>query len=97
MANKPMFSFYERVHVRTNDGSLLTGSIMGRCENDDQKWHYSVKLDGKPTSSMFPEDELESTGVIDSREDFYDGSSVRVIVDEGGEGNPAISSHADSS
>ncbi len=88
MLGEPKFTFYEKVRIQTGNYSQLIGSVMGRSQDDDHNWHYSVQIEGKVSSCMFRESELESIGVVGSREDFYDGSSLRVVVNDRGEGNP---------
>lgn len=87
MKNTPKFSFYERVRIAAGNRTPLVGFVMGRCEDDEHNWHYSVQLEGKTTNTMFRESELESTGEVGSREDFYDGNSLRVRVNDSGEGH----------
>ena len=89
MVSEPQFAFYEKVCVQSDDGSRLIGYVMGRCQDDELSWHYAVQIVGSPTCCMYRENELKSTGEIGCREDFYDGSSIRVTVNEEGEGNPA--------
>ncbi len=58
-----------------------------RCEDDEHNWHDSVHIEGETTSAMYHESELESTGEVGSREDFYDGDSLRVRFNGNGEGH----------
>jgi hypothetical protein len=86
MDNTAKFQFYEKVLLPSTEGSVATGFVMGRCQDDNRRWHYSVHVVGTATSCMYCEDDLVSTGEVGSREDFYDGSSIRVTVNGRGEG-----------
>ncbi len=59
------------------------GGILARYsqDEDDTQPHYTVFLYDLEHCWEFAESELESTGAMDSRETFYDGSSLRVRVD----------------
>jgi hypothetical protein len=93
MVNKaPRFQFYEEVRVQTSDplkshvnGAL--GAVVGRTETEDNtSWYYAVDLHQISEGWCFYENELESTGRIFNREDYYDGTSIRVQVDQQGLG-----------
>ncbi len=90
---EPRYEFYQEVQVRTSDPkkSHLNGRIgvvFGRTEtSENTSWGYGVQLQDK--CWFFYEYEIQPTGRQFRREDFYDGSSVRVRVDENGRGNLA--------
>jgi hypothetical protein len=88
----PRFDFYEVVQVISEEAKLngQAGTILGRTQTDDGKsWSYSVCLDSTRTCSTFSEDGLMATGLKKKKEDFYNGPSIRVIVDEQGRGRTA--------
>ncbi len=65
---------------------------MGRTETEGgDTWYYAVDVDEEVEGWCFYEHELEATGRQFAREDFYDGSSIRVNVDELGRGKIAQS------
>jgi hypothetical protein len=88
----PQFDFFEKVRIVTSGSAKAAlngeiGTVLGRTLADDAaSWFYgiSVESDGKVWS--FSENELTSTGEFSSQEDFFDGSSLRVRVDENGRG-----------
>jgi hypothetical protein len=89
--HQPKYEFYEKVHVATSDpkaqeinGEL--GAILGRAANERGEWSYSVYIYRLCISWSFREDELIPTGEFDQRETFFDGTSVRIRVDETGQG-----------
>jgi hypothetical protein len=91
----PRFDFYEVVQVASEAGPKIslkgqTGAVLGRAQSDDgMSWTYAVRIDSTGICWSFDEDELLPTGLKRKREDFYDGSSIRVIVDEKGRGHTA--------
>ena len=92
MQATPKFDFYEKVRVQSSDPEKAhlngeIGTILGRTETDDQKsFLYAVSIDSYRRTWALFEHELESTGQRAKREDYYDGSSVRIRVDERGRG-----------
>lgn len=94
---KPKFDFYEIVLVQSTDPKKShlngeIGTVLGLPEVDEQPPNlYAVTIDSLGRVWSLFENELESTGQWAKREDFYDGSSVRVCVDERGRGNVAPS------
>lgn len=48
---------------------------------DDGRWVYAVNLLESGDGWDFEESELATAGMVMKREDFYDGSSVSVLVD----------------
>ena len=80
------FEFFEVVRVRSKPAGFehlqgMEGPVLGKAECDNGRWTYSVSLAELGENFSLREDELESTGKFVKREDIYDGSSVRVIVD----------------
>jgi hypothetical protein len=91
----PRFEFYEIVQVISGSGRNAkmngqTGAVLGRALSDDGlRWSYAIHVDSTGISWSFNEDELLPTGRHAKKEDFYDGSSIQVIVDERGRGSIA--------
>jgi hypothetical protein len=88
------FDFFEEVRVRNAEPPQehligYVGVVLGRTATDDEStWYYGVTIPvDSQTVSCFFESQLESTGRKYRREDFYDGTSVRVRVDEHGAGS----------
>lgn len=87
---EPTFQFYEIVKISSEysgpqDMIGLEGVVLGRSQDRHGKWSYAVFLYDSNRSRMFDEHVLEGTGKI--HENFYDGTSIRVIVDpDTGEG-----------
>lgn len=75
------FEFYSEVRVLPNAETESSGIadhigvVMGISE-DPAGASYAVSIDG--VTNMVKEANLEATGRIFSREDFYDGSSIAV-------------------
>lgn len=92
MPATPKFDFYEKVRVQSPDPSRShlkgeVGVILGRVKTDDQEsFLYAVSIDSSGQTWSLFEYELESTGQWAKREDYYDGSSVRIHVDHRGRG-----------
>jgi hypothetical protein len=84
----PRFDFYEIVHLSSESGRNAelngqTGAVIGRALSDDGlSWIYAIHVYSTGTTWSFNEDELSPTGRHAKREDFCDGGSTRVIVDE---------------
>jgi hypothetical protein len=88
------YRFYEVVRVRTQGGHYdgLEGAVLGIAQDEPGGRGYAVHLYELEEVHYFSEEELESTGKQDKRENFYGGTTVRVIVDpETGEGRIANS------
>ncbi len=87
-----LFNFYEVVQIVSDRPVLseingLDAAVLGMVENDDGKWCYAVHLLDSNDGWDVMENELISTGRMMTREDFYDGDSVIIIVDSStGEG-----------
>jgi hypothetical protein len=93
------FQFYEIVRIREGLPGMqkyggLEGAILGMAQEADGSWGYAVSLYSDGFTYDVTDREIESTGRMDRRESFYDGTSVRVSVDsETGEGS--IIEHSD--
>ena len=88
-ASRPAkFQFYERVVVLRDAPEIFgkIGSVLGRAQADDGTWLYAVFVAGPNEAWDVAESDLESTGIVDKREDFYSGQSVRVRVGKSGRG-----------
>ena len=88
---EPRFQFYEIVRVASGNATLATihgetGAILGMAEHDDGAYGYAVFIYRDQICWSIDEEDLEATGRFSSREAFYDGTSVRVRVDEHGRG-----------
>jgi hypothetical protein len=86
------YAFYEKVRVdsRASEKAKVNGQIgavLGRVQMENGAWYYTVYVYSTETSWCFFEHELLPTGEQASRDDFFDGSSVRVHVDEEGKGS----------
>ena len=91
MSSTSRFGFYEKVRVRSRGSTHgpvgdEVGAVLGKAQGDDGCWSYAVYIYRLETCWSLDEGELEPTGEFDSRETFYDGSSIRVQVDEAGRG-----------
>ncbi|WP_169719843.1 Imm31 family immunity protein [Zooshikella ganghwensis] len=87
-----MYKFYEVVKVVTSR-SLLSeingqeAAILGMAQNESGQWFYSVQILENDEGWDVMESELQATGRILTREDFYDGESLSIEVNsESGEG-----------
>ena len=83
------FKYYEIVRIVSNDVDLSeikesTGIILGMAQDDDGVWGYTVGFDEEAWD--LDEDELESTGKFSDRSAIYSGETIRVTVNEKGEG-----------
>jgi len=88
----PKYGFYEKVRVDSQASEKASvngqiGAVLGRVQTENGIWYYTIYIYVTETSWCFFEHELSPTGEQASREDFYDGSSVRVRVDDEGRGN----------
>jgi Immunity protein 31 len=92
MAHAPCFDYYEEVRIKSLDPEKAhlngrVGVVLGRTETEDKSsWYYAINLHSEEQGWCFFETELEPTGNKFRREDFYDGTSIRVQVDERGKG-----------
>ena len=85
----PRFAHYEVVVVRTAPATIKdevagkTGAVLGISFPDVEGRPVSYALGGYDfdETCMVSEDELDSTGRIDRREDFYSGESIPVRQD----------------
>lgn len=93
MSSTPLFQFYEVVKVVSENSTLreingMTGTILGMAQNDNGEWGYGVQILETNENWDISESDLVATGKHMKREDFYDGTSVKVTVDpETGEGD----------
>ena len=83
---KAMYKFYEVVKVIASRPELseINGkeaAILGMTQNDSGEWSYSVQILESEDGWIVMENELQETGRMMSREDFYSGESVTVKVD----------------
>jgi hypothetical protein len=78
------FEFYEIVRITTSDKTKELGvagdegAILGMAEEPESGIWYTV-LVGEQTYSI-AEDELQPTGRSVTRDDLYDGSSLRATM-----------------
>ena len=91
MNQEPKFDFFEKVTISTANSAAQTvngklGAVLGRAQCDDGRWQYAVSVYDDDAVWSLEEAELTSTGEFAERSDFYDGSSVRIQVDEHGRG-----------
>jgi hypothetical protein len=89
---EPKFTFYEKVVVRSDKSSLeeingKLGAILGIGEDEGNGISYAVQIYDEDVGWSVMESDLESTGQFDSRDTFYEGDSVKVIVDDKGNGS----------
>lgn len=84
-------SYYEKVIVRASDrfpnyiGKM--GVVLGISEDDDRIYAHTVFFQNEDEGVSFLPTELEATGELVDRSEFYDdGDRVRVRVD-GDEGS----------
>jgi hypothetical protein len=89
--SSPRFKFYEVVRVSSGDPELdeingEVGAILGRAELPGGGFEYGVFVYRDEICWTVAEADLVTTGVVKSRESFYDGSSIRVRVDVKGKG-----------
>jgi hypothetical protein len=81
-----LYKFYEVVKVVSSRPALseINGqeaAILGIVQNDGGQWLYSVQILESEDGWDVVENELQPTGRMMAREDFYDGDSVTVEVD----------------
>ncbi len=84
------FDFYENVKVVTKDPSLekINGRksvILGKTLTEDGEWYYAIGISGE-NGWCAMEYDLISLGTFSNKEEFYSGESVKVHVNEDGEG-----------
>lgn len=59
-------------------GVSRRGTVLGRSRGDDGAESYAVFFDDVGQTSVIARSELEPTGERRPREDFYDGTRIRV-------------------
>ncbi len=86
------FDFYEKVIINSENPNLkkINGelcAVIGKVFwTEKNKWLYSIHLYNSDEGWDVSEEDLVSTGEFDKRESFYSGESIRVKVNEKGEG-----------
>lgn len=81
-----IYKFYEVVKVLSPRPTLsevngLEAAILGMVQNDSGGLLYSVQMIESGEGWDVSENDLEPTGRMMAREDFYDGDSVIIEVD----------------
>ena len=79
------FAFYEEVTVKPGRAGLgeiagELGAVLGSSE-DGGSWNYSVLIYSKGITWSVGEEDIVSSGRIRTREEFYDGTVIRVSKD----------------
>lgn len=79
------FAFYEEVRVKPDRAGLEEiagelGAVLGSSQ-DGECWSYVILIYSRGVTWGAGEDDLVSTGLIRTREEFYDGAVVRVSKD----------------
>ena len=72
---------FEVVRVRPSAGDREVsgrGTVLGRTRDDDGTEFYAVFFDDMGETSMIARSDLAPTGERRPREDFYDGTHIRV-------------------
>jgi hypothetical protein len=87
---KPKFEFYEKMRVISDDPEAAEvrgelGVIMAQSD-EGEPYEYAVFIYRDEICRDLDEDEIESAGEFDSRENLYDSGSFRVSVDKDGHG-----------
>jgi hypothetical protein len=72
----PLFQFYEKVRVRSDDANLSTingelAAILGRISDQQGCWSYAVHVYRDGNCWSCNEADLETTGEYDLRSTFY--------------------------
>ena len=85
------FADYEKVKVISADPAKINihneiGCIRGRSQDGEGNWHYGVFIYRDELVYGAEERELAATGEFDSEENHVSGITIRVKVDESGEG-----------
>jgi hypothetical protein len=88
---KSKFIFDEIVVIKTKDSNTLhlnnqKGYISGKSCNEKGEWNYGVFIFDLEEVWCFDEHELEKTGKHVSEDYNKTGETVKIIVDENGEG-----------
>ncbi len=81
------YKFYEVVKISSIRSELAevngtNGAVLGMAENEAGEWTYAVQILDTDECWDVMEKELSSVGRIMSREDFYEGDSITVEVNE---------------
>jgi hypothetical protein len=75
------YEFYEIVRIRAPKKHGEEGTVLGKSQDSMGKWGYAVYVHSSEEVWNFREDEIESTGRMNNREAFYDGTGITVQVD----------------
>lgn len=62
-------------------GDAVTGTVLGRAREENGIEWYTLAIDGRPDVVCVEGGRLRATGERRRREDFYDGSFLRVSID----------------
>ena len=88
---KPPIAFYEKVLVLDTAEDLEIrgkyGWMLGVSADDELIYDYQIHFDEFDMGYGVKPEDLEGTGEIAPREQFYSGESIRVRVDEYGRGH----------
>ena len=87
---RPSFEFYEVVRIEPRSGADTEleqmrgriGAVLDKqSEDGEQPTGYAVSIDGLDECWCFAPEDLVATGRRRRREDYHDGSSIRVSED----------------
>ena len=83
--NSSPFAFFEVVVIESSRPELrdVTGKhavVLGMAEEAGH-WSYSVLIEPRGTCWSVDETDIKGTGEVRRREEFYDGSAIRVSRD----------------
>jgi hypothetical protein len=85
--NSSKFDFYEVVEILEPEVMPTRlwhtkGVVMGMSQSENGAWEYAISVfEDQRETWQLEEEFLKTTGKRMSREDFYDGSFVRIVVD----------------
>ncbi len=86
--SKPKFDFYEVVKVISKDKNKIFGNeavVLAKGQNDQGEWGYTISVQDDCAWDV-EEHQIESLGRFKKKEDLFTGKSVKVHVNEDGEG-----------
>jgi len=89
MSEIPLYAEVEVVNVDPNETNLKVGDkgwVLGMSESKNRKY-YAVTFSDPFDVFCIGEGSLKPTGVQKEHKDFYSGESIRVSVDEDGNGS----------
>lgn len=88
-----MLQYFEKVQILSSDENPELvghfGYILGISEENDIVFSYAIYFDEFSDIIAFNTEDVQGTGEIASRENFYSGHSIKVRVDEEGRGYDA--------